>query len=200
MRDRPLTLGVLVSGGGRSALNLQDHIARGALAARIAVVISSRSRAAAVERCAAAGLHVEIAERTALAPEVFQARIAELLRAAKVDLVVMAGFLAHWEIPDDFAGRVINIHPALLPRFGGRGFYGDRVHQAVLAAGEGESGCTVHFADDQYDHGPVILQRRVRVLPDDTPQTLAARVFAEEQRALPEAVRMFIEGRLPLPG
>ncbi|HRX84213.1 MAG TPA: phosphoribosylglycinamide formyltransferase [Phycisphaerae bacterium] len=199
MRDEPLRIGVLVSGGGRSVLNLADCIARGEIPARIAVVISSRGGAPAVERCRAAGLPVAVVERTAVAPAAFHAEITERLRTARAELVVMAGFLSRWEIPEDFAGRVINIHPALLPRFGGKGFYGDHVHRAVLAAGEQESGCSVHFADDQYDHGPVILQRRVPVLPEDTPTSLAARVFAEETVALPQVVRMFATGQLALP-
>ncbi len=198
-RTSPLRLAGLVSGGGRTILNLHAGIARGDLAAELAVVISSRSDAAAVARCREVGLAVEVVERRRLTAEAFHARIADVLRAARVDLVCMAGFLSYWEIPGDFAGRVINIHPALLPKFGGKGFYGRRVHEAVLAAGETESGCTVHFADDQYDHGPPILQRRVPVLAGDTADTLAARVFAEECRAYPQAVRMFVDGRLPLP-
>jgi folate-dependent phosphoribosylglycinamide formyltransferase PurN len=101
----------------------------------------------------------------------------------------MAGFLSLWRIPEAFLGRVINIHPALLPEFGGREMYGRRVHEAVLAAGKTVSGCTVHYCDNEYDHGPVILQRQVPVLPTDTADDLAARVFAEECIAYPEAIR-----------
>jgi folate-dependent phosphoribosylglycinamide formyltransferase PurN len=108
----------------------------------------------------------------------------------------MAGFLSLWTIPPDFHNRVMNIHPALLPKYGGKGMHGHHVHEAVLAAGETESGCTVHFADNSYDTGPIILQRKVPVLPNDTPDTLAARVFEQERIAYPEAVRRFIAGEL----
>jgi phosphoribosylglycinamide formyltransferase 1 len=113
-------------------------------------------------------------------------------------LALMAGFLSLWEIPQDWRGRVMNIHPALLPKFGGQGMHGEHVHAAVLAAGEKESGCTVHFADNTYDTGPIIVQRRVPVLPGDTPDTLAARVFEQECLAYPEAIRMYARGEARL--
>ena len=125
---------------------------------------------------------------------------AEILRRRRVELACMAGFLKLWRIPADFKGRVMNIHPALLPDFGGRGFYGHRVHEAVLSSGAGESGCTVHFADNEYDHGPIILQRRVPVLAEDTPESLADRVFEQELVAYPEAIRLFAAGRLKVEG
>src|SRR5437868_7559018 len=103
-------------------------------------------------------------------------------------------------IPDDFIGRVLNIHPALIPAFCGKGYYGHHVHEAVLAYGAKVSGCTVHFADNEYDHGPIILQRAVEVRDDDTAETLAARVFAQECEAYPEAVGRFAEGRLRVEG
>jgi len=198
--QRRLRLGALVSGGGRTVLNLHACIQRGELAAAIAIVISSRPQAAAIERCRAVNLQVEVVDRNALDAAAFHSRIAELLRSAGVELVCMSGFLSYWQIPADFAGRVINIHPALLPKFGGQGFYGDRVHRAVLAAGERESGCTVHFADDIYDHGPIIFQQRVPVQPGETVESLAARVFAAEKQAYPEAIRMLIDGRVPWAG
>ena len=112
----------------------------------------------------------------------------------------MGGFLKHVLIPDDFMGRVMNIHPSLIPAFCGHGFYGRRVHQAVLDYGVKVSGCTVHFVDNQYDHGPIILQHVVPVLDDDTPEALAARVFVEECSAYPEAIQRFAQGRLQLVG
>src|SRR5207245_9770922 len=114
--------------------------------------------------------------------------------------VCMAGFMQLSTIPDDFMGRVMNIHPALIPAFCGKGMYGEHVHEAVLGYGAKITGCTVHFADNQYDHGPIILQRAVPVMNDDTPQTLAARVFAQECEAYPEAIRLFAEGRLRIDG
>ena len=119
-------------------------------------------------------------------------------RSAQVDLVVMAGFLKHVLIPTDFDNRVVNIHPALLPAFGGQGFYGLRVHEAVLASAARVSGCTVHFADNVYDHGPILLQRQVPVLDDDTPEALAARVFAAECEAYPEALRLIARGKVAI--
>ena len=119
---------------------------------------------------------------------------------AGVDLVVMGGFLKRLTIPDDFANRVINIHPALIPAFCGKGFYGHHVHEAVLEYGAKLSGCTVHFADNQYDHGPVILQKAVPVLDDDTPDTLAARVFEAECEAYPEALQLIAAGRVQVEG
>src|SRR5947208_11194378 len=112
----------------------------------------------------------------------------------------MAGFLQLLHVPDDYLGRVMNIHPALIPAFCGKGYYGQRVHEAVLAYGAKVSGCTVHFADNVYDHGPIILQRVVEVRDDDTPEALAARVHEQEHDAYPEAIRLFAEGRLRLDG
>src|SRR5262249_18543435 len=115
-------------------------------------------------------------------------------------LVILAGFLSLLDIPPEYKGRVLNIHPALIPAFCGAGYYGSKVHKAVLAAGVKVSGCTVHFADDSYDTGPIILQRVVPVLDDDTVETLAARVFQEECQALPQAISLYAEGRLKLDG
>jgi phosphoribosylglycinamide formyltransferase-1 len=126
----------------------------------------------------------------------FSARAFAELDARRVDLACLAGFLRLLAVPPRWSGRVINIHPSLLPSFGGKGFYGDRVHAAVLAAGVAETGCTVHFVDDQYDHGTPILQRRVAVLPGDDVHTLAARVFEAEREALPEAIRLVLARRV----
>ncbi len=190
----PLRLAVLISGGGRTLLNLQEHIERGDLAAQIDRVVSSRSDAPGVARSRAAGLRVEVVERRGLDADDYQ----DALTAAvgEVDLVCMAGFLSLWVIPSGYAGRVINIHPALLPAFGGRGMYGHHVHEAVLAAGCRESGCTVHYCDNEYDRGPIILQRRVPVLPGDTPDALAARVFEQECVAYPEAISLIGQGHV----
>jgi folate-dependent phosphoribosylglycinamide formyltransferase PurN len=118
----------------------------------------------------------------------------------KVDLVCMAGFLSYWIIPERYLGRVMNIHPALLPAFGGEGMYGHHVHEAVLARGCKVSGCTVHFVNNRYDDGPIVLQRAVPVRAEDAPDDLAARVFEQECIAYPEAIRLFAEGRLRIEG
>lgn len=179
---------VMMSGGGRTLLNLLAHIRAGELRAEIPLVISSRE-GAGVERARAQGLKVEVVPGVIAA-----ARLEELLRAHGVDCVVLAGYLLLVDIPESYRGRVVNIHPALLPKFGGKGMYGRRVHEAVIAAGEKESGCSVHFADSEYDRGAVILQRRCTVYPGDTPDTLAARVFELEQEAYPAALKMLLEG------
>ena len=185
---------MLISGGGRTMVNLQEHIAAGKLNAHFEVVVSSRADAKGVERSRGLGLSTVVVERAKLSADDFQRQITAAVSG--VDLVLMGGFLSLWRIPDELCGRVMNIHPALLPEFGGHGMYGERVHEAVLAAGKTISGCTVHFCDNEYDHGPIILQRKVPVLADDTPDTLAARVFEQECIAYPEAVRLFAEGRI----
>jgi len=190
-----LRLGVLVSGGGTTMQNLAACIARGELDAEIVCCIASNTRCLGIERARRLNIPLEVITRkeAGTAAE-FSRRIADVLRKHRVDLALMAGFLSLWEIPGDLRGRVMNIHPALLPKFGGKGMHGAHVHAAVLAAGEKESGCTVHFADNTYDNGPVIVQRRVAVMAGDTAQTLAHRVFEQECVAYPEAIRMFARG------
>jgi phosphoribosylglycinamide formyltransferase-1 len=185
----PLALAVFVSGGGRSLENLAERIAAGALPCRIALVISSRADAGALERAERLGLEALVLDpRRELTPEEFSARAFAAAEERGVELVVLAGFLRLLRIPERWHGRVLNIHPALLPAFGGAGSYGDRVHRAVLARGSWFTGCTVHYATDEYDAGPILVQRVVRVLPGDTVESLAARVFEEEKVALPEAI------------
>jgi phosphoribosylglycinamide formyltransferase 1 len=180
---------VMMSGGGRTLLNLLAYIRAGELRAEVVLVIASRE-GAGVERAQAHGLHVEVVPGVIPA-----ARLEELLTRFGVDWVVLAGYLLLVDIPESYRGRVVNIHPALLPKFGGKGMYGRRVHEAVIAAGERESGCSVHFADNEYDQGSVILQRSCAVYPGDTPETLAARVFELEQEAYPAALKQLLESR-----
>ena len=190
-------LAVLLSGGGTTLQNLIDRSADGRLAARIVQVVSSSADAPGIERALGAGLPATVVTRREAGSRAdFSRRIFDLCRQARADLVCLAGFLQLLTIADDFENRVMNIHPALMPAFCGEGFYGHRVHEAVLAYGAKVSGCTVHFADNQYDHGPIILQRTVPVLDDDSPDTLAARVFAQECEAYPEAIGLFGAGRL----
>ena len=191
---------VLLSGTGRTLENLLTQIASGQVPARVELVISTREvRGADIAR--AAGIPTVVLPRRAFPSEaeLSQAVYAELA-AHPFDLVVMAGFLRKIEIRPDFHNRIMNIHPSLLPLFGGHGLYGERVHQAVLASGMKVSGCTVHFVNELYDAGPIILQACVPVLEDDTPGSLGARVFAEECRLYPRAIRLFAEGRLVVEG
>jgi folate-dependent phosphoribosylglycinamide formyltransferase PurN len=183
-------LGILISGGGRSALNIHEACLRGELDARVALVIAHRDEIEGVERCRAAGLRVAV-----LPPgDGLADRIDAALDAAGVGLVCLAGYLRRFRVGTRWAGRTMNIHPGLLPEFGGHGMYGLRVHRAVLAAGATESGCTVHEVDEEYDRGPAILVRTCPVLADDTPESLAARVFTEECKAYPDAIRMMLAG------
>jgi formyltetrahydrofolate-dependent phosphoribosylglycinamide formyltransferase len=199
--DRPVRLGVLISGGGTTLQNLLDHIAAGTLPAQIAVVVSSRPDANGLERARRSSVPALTVPRKAHQDAAqFNDAVHAALEPFAVDLVVLAGFLSLFQPRTRYAGRVMNIHPALIPAFCGPGFYGDKVHQAVIAAGVRVSGCTVHFADDQYDHGPIILQGTVPVLDGDTAETLAARIHALERELYPEAIRLWAEGRLRIEG
>ncbi|MBA4027611.1 MAG: phosphoribosylglycinamide formyltransferase [Planctomyces sp.] len=186
--DHP-RLCVMISGSGRSLANLTRLAASGSLRARIALVIASR-QCPGLAHAAAHGVHAQVIPGQIPAEE-----LARTLDAHAIDLTVLAGYLRYLHVPASHAGRVINIHPALLPDFGGPGMHGRRVHEAVLAAGRHVSGCTVHVVDDQYDHGPVVLQRACAVLASDTPESLADRVFAQELLALPEAIDALLHAR-----
>ena len=186
----PLRLAVLLSGSGRTLDNLRERIASGHLAATIELVVSSREDVRGVRIAEAAGIPVSVVSPRGVAVADFSQAIFDACDACLADLVVMAGFLHLVRIPSRFAGRVVNIHPSLLPAFGGKGFHGMHVHRAVIERGCTLSGCTVHFVDDEYDHGRILLQKAVPVLCDDTPDSLAARVFAAECEALPEAIAL----------
>ncbi len=197
---KTLRLVAALSGGGTTLQNMIDLIARGELPAKIELVIGSRPDAYGLERAKRAGIPSLVIPRKGTPQEEFTRRMQDAIHGVMPDLVCMAGFLSLWTIPDDYIGRVMNIHPALLPSFGGKGYYGHHVHEAVLEAGCKVSGCTVHFADNVYDHGPIIVQRCVAVREDDTSDTLAARVFEQECIAYPEAIRLFAEDRLRIEG
>jgi len=194
-------LAVLASGGGRSLENLAEVIARGELDATIELVLSNRADAGVLARSERLGLptrvlpHGDFEDLRDFSDAVFAA-----VEASGARLVVLAGFLRLLHLPDAWLGRVVNIHPSLLPDFGGKGFYGDRVHRAVLEAGVRETGCTVHYVTNEYDAGPPILQRRVAVRDDDTVESLAARVFEAEKLALPEALRRHLAGEARFDG
>jgi formyltetrahydrofolate-dependent phosphoribosylglycinamide formyltransferase len=194
---KKVRLGVLVSGGGTTLQNFIDKIAEGALNAEIVVVISSRPGVYALERAGNAGIPAEVVNRNDYdSVEAFSEAITAVLDKYGVELATLAGFLSLYRIPDFYLGHVLNIHPALLPGHGGKGYYGDRVHSVVLESGDRESGCTVHFADNVYDHGPIAVQKRVPVLPGDTVETLKKRVFEQECIAYPEAINLFALGKL----
>jgi len=198
--SRSLQLGVLIGGGGRTLLNIAAHIQRGELDARIAAIIAVREDLPGVARARERGLPVQLVDAASSDPNETDEAIARTLRDCGVELVCLAGYMRYLRIPPDFAGRVINIHPALLPSFGGTGMYGMRVHRAVIAHGCKVSGCSVHFVDDIYDNGPIIIQKCCPVLEDDTPETLAARVFDLECTAYPEAIGLIAAGRAKVEG
>jgi len=197
---KQLRLAVLLSGGGRTLQNFIELIGEGKLPATVELVISSRPDAGGLTKARAAGIPTKVITKKGKTTEQFSNEITRSLDEVSPDLICLAGFLCFYTIPDQYAGKVINIHPALLPSFGGQGMYGHHVHEAVLEAGCKVSGCTVHFADNEYDHGPIILQRTVPVLDEDTPDSLADRVFEQEKIAYPEAIRLFAEGRLRIVG
>lgn len=186
---------VCVSGGGSNLQALLDRL-RGEEPARVVLVLSNRADAGALERARQAGIPAEVLADPADASE----WITRLGRR-DVDLVVLAGYLKLVPpgVVQKYAGRIINVHPALLPAFGGPGMYGQRVHEAVIASGAAESGPTVHLVDEVYDRGAILAQRRVPVLPGDTPATLAARVLDEEHRLLPDAVLAAARAGRPVP-
>jgi len=195
----PVRIGVLIGGGGRTLANLVERIRAGTLNAEVAVVIARKADLPGVRRARELGLAVEVIDREVNGCSIDD-RITAALLQHRVDLVVLAGYLKPLRVDPPFVGRVMNIHPALLPAFGGKGMYGLHVHKAVLASGSGESGCTVHFVDEVYDNGPIIVQERCEVRKDDTPESLAARVFALECEAYPKAIGLYAAGRLRVEG
>ncbi|MBL7214478.1 MAG: phosphoribosylglycinamide formyltransferase [Phycisphaerae bacterium] len=196
-KGQTVRLGILLSGGGRTMINIHDEIDAGRLNAEIVLVISSRLEVKGNDRARKIGLEPVIIRKKDY-PDIadFSRRIEEELDKANVDLVIQAGWLCLWRIPKHYDNRVMNIHPALLPGFGGQGMWGHHVHEAVLKAGCKVSGCTVHFCTNEYDAGPIIVQRVCQVKDDDDADTLAARVFQQECLAYPEAIQLFAEGRL----
>jgi len=197
----PIKLAVLVSGSGTTLQNLIDEIAAGRLDARVDLVVGSRPGLLGLDRAAKAKLPNFVVDRREFdSCGTFSKQVFSLCDDAGVDLICMAGWLCLVDLPAKWANRTMNIHPALLPSFGGKGMYGRRVHQAVIDYGCKVSGCTVHFVDGSYDTGPIILQRTCPVLDDDTAETLAHRVFEEEKIAYPQAIRLFQQERLRVEG
>ncbi len=197
--DRPVRLGVLISGGGTTLQNFIDCIRNGTLLAEISVVIADQAGCYGIQRATDAGLPCNILARRDYASTAhFSAAVFDELRGRNVDLAVLAGFLSLVTVPDDFQRRVLNIHPSLIPAFCGKGFYGHRVHQAAIDRGVKVSGCTVHFADNEYDNGPIILQRTTAVPDDATADELARLVFEQEKIAYPEAIRRVCSGHLAI--
>lgn len=199
----PLRAGVLVSGGGRSLENICTRISDGRLRGlSVAVVISSRGAAGGVARAHRLDLPTRVVrpidyERDAAR---HSAAVCDVLDEFGVQVVVLAGWLHFFLIPDRYTHRVLNIHPSLIPAFCGKDFFGNRVHQAAIDFGAKVTGCTVHFVDNHYDNGPIVIQRAVEVREADDADALAARVFEAEMEALPAALQLFADGRLVVEG
>ena len=188
----PPRLAVLLSGNGSTLQNLIDRAADGRFPAHIVGVLSSRADAYGLERAGRAGIPAAVVGRPPT--DTHSRRVFEAVRGWQPNLVILAGWMHLLSVPADFRGKVLNVHPSLLPAFGGKGMYGRHVHEAVLSYGAKVSGCTVHFVDDTYDTGPIITQQAVPVLDADTPDTLAARVQEAEREAYPEAIQRVAEG------
>ncbi|MBI1246441.1 phosphoribosylglycinamide formyltransferase [bacterium] len=199
--ENPLKIAVMISGGGTTLRNLLVRIGEENLPLKIVQVISSSAKAKGIQYADEASIPCEVITVQAY-PEIadFSAAIFHKCREAGVELVVMGGFLKQVAVPSDFVNRVINIHPSLIPSFCGAGYYGLRVHSAAIEYGAKVSGCTVHFVDDDYDHGPIIAQQVVAVLPDDQPEDLAARVFETECQLYPATIAAIAEGRVSVSG
>jgi phosphoribosylglycinamide formyltransferase-1 len=201
MNRPPLQLAVLLSGSGTTLQNLIEHIEAGTLSASVILVVSSQPEAYGLVRAKRYGVEAICIPRKAYRDaQAYSDELNRTLDRFAPDLIALAGFLHVFHYAPHYRGRVMNIHPSLIPAFCGKGFYGLRVHQAALAYGVKVSGCTVHFADEEYDHGPIILQRVVPVLDQDTPGRLAERVAVAERKAYPEAIQLFAEGRLQVQG
>jgi len=183
-------IAVLISGGGTTLRNLIEVRDRGELPVDIRLVVSSIKEAGGIGIAARASIPtLVIPKRKSQLAEEHSASVFDPIRQAGVQLVVMGGYLQHVLIPKDFENKVVNIHPSLIPAFSGKGMYGLRVHQAAIDFGVKVSGCTVHFVDNEYDHGPILLQKTCPVADGDTAETLQRRVFELECQALPEAIR-----------
>lgn len=196
-------IAVMVSGGGTNLQAIIDNVQQGNIAAKIVLVISSKHGAFALERAEKAGIPTAVIARKDYdsADEFFAANI-NALEECKAEGIVLAGYMSilSSELVKRFENKIINIHPALIPSFCGKGFYGERVHKAVIAYGAKLSGATVHFVDEGADTGPIIMQESVPVLPDDTPEELAARVLKIEHKILPKSVALFCEDKLRVEG
>ena len=195
---RRLRVAVLLSGSGTSLENLFEHIDAG-LPAEVVCVLSSKKQAFGLERARKRGIPaIAVPRKDYPDVESFNDALHEALAPFEPDLVCLLGFLSPFELRGRYAGRTLNVHPALIPAFSGRGFYGHHVHEAVLEKGVKLTGATVHFASDDYDEVPILLQDTVAVRDDDTPDSLAERVQALERRLVPEAIRLIAEGRVSI--
>lgn len=196
----------LISGGGRTVLNVKSQIDSGLIDAEIALVLSSRADAAGLGRAKDAGIETAVVSSKDFfnkgVPDwdAMSEKINEVILPYKPDLVILAGFMCFYKVPAELCGKIMNIHPALIPSFCGKGMWGHHVHEAVVENGVKVTGCTVHFVNNEYDNGPIILQKTCPVYDTDSADDVADRVFALECEAYPEAIRMFAENKLVIDG
>ncbi len=206
MKKTKIRIVALISGSGRTVVNINSMIDAGMLDAKIEKVISSRDDVLGVERCKDMGIPVEVVKSKDFfkngKPEwsSMSEKINDLILPHNPDLVIMAGFMCFYEVPRKLEGKIMNIHPSLIPAFSGKGMWGHNVHEAVVKNGCKVTGCTVHFVDNKYDNGPIILQKTCSVLDTDSPEDVAAKVFELECKAYPEAIKLFLEQRLAIDG
>lgn len=198
---KPVTAVILISGAGSTMQNLIERSRDGRCFLNVLGVISSKPGVPGIDRARNLGVPATVCNRADYTDaSAFSRAVFKLIAHLQPDIVLLAGFLSYLHLPKRWKGRVINIHPSLLPKFGGKGMYGMKVHQAVLKAKESESGCTVHFVDEVFDRGPIIVQKRVPVVSSDTPYSLAERVQQAEKEAYPEAINLYAENRLLIQG
>ncbi len=196
-----MKVAVLLSGSGTTLENIFEHVERGELPVEVAVVVSSRKDAFGIERAKRRGVPTHVLPRKRFATiDEYTSAVFHRIRESGAELVIFAGFMVQIGVPEDFRHRILNVHPALLPAFGGRGMYGHFVHEAVLEHGCKVSGCTVHIVNDEYDRGPIVMQKCVPVLEGDTADSLAERVQAAERALYPLAIKAFAEGRVTVEG
>jgi phosphoribosylglycinamide formyltransferase-1 len=194
-------IAVLISGGGTTLKNLIEWQRLGELGVEFAMVISSNPNARGLEFAREAAIPCEVISRKSFSDcDAHSEAVFGLCRKYNVKLIVMGGYLEFLKIPADFENRVTNIHPSLIPAFCGKGFYGQRVHKAVIDMGVKLTGCTVHFVDNQFDHGPIIAQRACSVLDCDTAESVQRRVAELEFQLYPEAIDAFARGRVAVEG
>jgi phosphoribosylglycinamide formyltransferase-1 len=198
-----MNIAVFASGRGSNLMAILDAIKKGVLKAKISVVISNNSNAGALEIARANGIDaLHISRKQFSSDEEYVKKILDELRSRNVQLIVLAGYMKKIppEVIKEYPNRILNIHPALLPAFGGQGMYGLNVHKAVIESGVKITGVTVHIVDEEYDHGPIVMQRAVEVRDDDTPESLAQRVLEVEHQIYPQAIKLFVEGRVKVFG
>jgi phosphoribosylglycinamide formyltransferase-1 len=198
-----MNIAVFASGRGSNFQAILNAIDAGLLPARIVVLISNKSDAGAIEIARAHNISIQhLSQKLFSSEEALADAILEVLKINRAEFIVLAGYLKKIpvQVIRQYQNRIVNIHPALLPSFGGKGMYGHRVHEAVIASGEKVSGATVHLVDEEYDRGPIVLQKTVAIVPDDTPDSLAAKVLKIEHEIFPLALKAFAEGRVRIEG